>query len=103
MNDTLMRIVAWAVGMGLGGIFFGGLWWTVRKAVASERPALWCLGSLLARTGIVLAGFYLVAEGHWGRLLLSLLGFFLARLGVTWFTVSREKADPLAPEFPHAP
>ena len=74
MNDTLMRIVAWAVGMGLGGIFFGGLWWTVRKAVASERPALWCLGSLLARTGIVLAGFYLVAEGHWGRLLLSLLG-----------------------------
>ena len=36
----------------LGAFFFGGLWWTVQKGVASERPALWFLGSLLLRTGI---------------------------------------------------
>ena len=46
----------------LGAIFFGGLWWTVRKGVASRRPALWFLGSLLLRTSIALAGFYVVAR-----------------------------------------
>ena len=37
------------------------------KGVASERPALWFLGSLLLRTSITLAGFYFVGAGHWER------------------------------------
>ena len=36
-------------GLVLGGVFFGGLWWTVQKGFASPRPALWFLGSLLLR------------------------------------------------------
>jgi F1F0 ATPase subunit 2 len=61
----------------LGAIFFGGLWWTVRKSRFVPRPALWFLGSLLLRMSITLAGFYLVSDGHWERLLACLLGFVM--------------------------
>lgn len=88
MGETLTQALAWLAGVGLGAVFFGGLWWTVRKGVASPRPALWFFGSSLTRTGIALAGFYLVGGGHWERLLACLLGFVMARLFVTWLTRS---------------
>jgi len=83
MNETLMLVLAGGAGVLLGAIFFGGLWWTVRKGVSSPRPALWFLGSLLVRSGIVVAGFYVVSGGHGERLVAGLLGFVVARLLVT--------------------
>ena len=47
-------------GGGLGGFYFAGLWWTVRKLPTAQSPALLSLGSFLLRTTVVLAGFYLV-------------------------------------------
>ncbi len=79
MNETLMRVLAGAVGLVLGAIYFRGLWWTVRKAVSSSRPAAWFLGSMLLRMSMVLAGFHLVGRGHWDRLLVCLVGFIIAR------------------------
>ena len=54
----------------LGAFFFGGLWWTVRRAISSDQPALWFFGSLLLRMGITLVGFYFVGQEHWERWLL---------------------------------
>jgi len=82
MNEHLALVLAGLAGCGLGTLFFGGLWWTVRKGISSKRPALWFSGSLLLRTGIVLAGFYLVSGGHWMRLLACLFGFVIARFCV---------------------
>ncbi len=65
MSDLPTLALAFVAGALLGAFFFGGLWWTVQKGVASEQPALWFLGSLLLRTGLILAGFYLVSQGHW--------------------------------------
>ena len=104
MNDTLMLVLAWMAGGVLGAIFFGGLWWTVRKGVSSRRPALWFLGSGLLRMGIALGGFYLVGRGHWERLLGCLLGFVMARLVVTWLTrPSGENQNRATQEASHAP
>jgi F1F0 ATPase subunit 2 len=86
MNETLTLMPAWMAGGALGAIFFGGLWWTVRKAVSSQQPALWLFGSLLLRMSVTLTGFYAVSGGHWERLLLCLLGFVMARMAVTWLT-----------------
>ena len=86
MNEVLSLALALAAGVLLGAVFFGGLWWTVRKGVSSEQPALWFFGSLLLRMSIALAGFYFVGRDHWERLLLCLLGFVMARLVVTWLT-----------------
>ena len=104
MNETLTLVLAWVAGGVLGAMFFGGLWWTVRKGVSSKRPALWFFGSLLLRTSIALAGFYFVAGGHWERLLVCLLGFVMARLIVTRLT-GRRRENPTrsAQEASHAP
>ena len=103
MNETLILVLAWLAGGGLGVMFFGGLWWTIRKGVSSGRPALWFFGSVLLRMSSALAGFFLVARGHWERLLVCLLGFVMARLIVTWLTRAANKPTSLAKEASHAP
>ena len=86
VNETLTLMLAWAAGSVLGAVFFGGLWWTVRKGVSSRRPALWFFVSLLLRMGIALTGFHLVSGTQWQRLTACLLGYVMARLAVTWLT-----------------
>ena len=86
MYKTLTLVLAWVAGGMLGAMFFGGLWWTVRKGLSSKHPGLWFFCSLLLRMSIALVGFYFVGRGHWERLLLCLLGFVMARLVVTWLT-----------------
>ncbi len=93
MNDIPALALALFAGASLGLFFFGGLWWTVQKGVTSERPALWFLGSLLLRTALILAGFYLVSQGHWSRLVACLLGFVIAR-----FIVVKRLTRPPAEE-----
>jgi F1F0 ATPase subunit 2 len=91
MNEWVALALALVAGLVLGAVFFGGLWWTVRKGVSSRRPALLFLGSMLMRTIFVVAGFYLVSDGHWQRLLACLLGFVIAR-----FVVTRVSGPPIA-------
>ena len=87
MNDPVAIFLAFLIGGLLGAFFFGGLWYTVQKGVTSKLPAIWFLGSLLLRTGIVLVGFYFVAQGHWSRLAACLLGFVMSRVIVMkWLT-----------------
>lgn len=83
MNEWLTLALALMAGLLLGAIFFGGLWWTVHKGVSAKRPALIFLGSLLLRTAVTVAGFYVVGGSHWQRLLACLLGFIIARFIVT--------------------
>jgi F1F0 ATPase subunit 2 len=104
MNETLSLVLAWMAGVVLGVIFFGGLWWTVRKGVSSAQPALWFSCSLLIRISIAVTGFYFVAGHHGDRLLLCLAGFIVARLGVTWLTrPTVEEQDHPPGEVSHAP
>jgi F1F0 ATPase subunit 2 len=104
MIDPLGGFLAWAAGVVLGAIFFGGLWWTIRKSLASQRIALWFAGSFLLRFAIILSGFYLVADGDWRRLLLSLLGFMMARLTISrLFRPANPTQTRSAVESGHAP
>jgi F1F0 ATPase subunit 2 len=104
MTETLTLTLAWMAGGALGAIFFGGLWWTVRRACSSESPALWFFGSLLLRMSITLVGFYFVSGGEWKRLMLCLLGFTVARLLVTWLTrTPGNNQAQSAKEASHAP
>jgi F1F0 ATPase subunit 2 len=71
------------VGLLIGGAYFAGLWLTVRELRRVARPALVLLGSTIARAGLVLAAFALVADGGWERLAAYLLGFVVARTVLT--------------------
>jgi F1F0 ATPase subunit 2 len=104
MNEYFTLTLALCAGALLGAVFFGGLWWTVRQGVSSTHPAPWFLGSSILRIGIVVAGFYFVAGGHWVRLLACLLGFMIARfvvIRVTRLPVEHQRSRPN--EASHAP
>ena len=104
MNEFSGLVLALATGLSLGAIFFGGLWWTVRKGVSSKHPALWFLGSLLVRMSLVLVGFYFVGRGNWQRLVACLLGFIIARFCVMRLTRTVvEHSHYAAKEASHAP
>lgn len=103
-NWVLAGAGALLAGGALGGIFFGGLWWTVRHGSSSPTPARWFLGSLILRTAVVLLGFYVVGAAQPVRLGLCMLGFLLARavvMRVTQPTAAAKAAH--SPEHRHAP
>lgn len=93
MMHWLWMIFALLLGLGLSGIYFGGLWGTVRRLQGASRPKLLLLGSFLVRTALVLAGFYLLLRGldaQWEALGLALLGFLVGR----WLLIRRWKPQP---------
>jgi len=92
MNDILFLLLAFITGLALGTIFFGGLWLTVKKSMTSAHPAFWLFASSFLRISITLVGFYYTAQGYWERLLISLLGFLIARYFILRVT---RKADLL--------
>ena len=103
MTEALSLVLATVAGVLLGVIFFGGLWWTVRKGSSSQQPALWFLCSLLLRTSTALVGFYLVGCGRWERLLVCLFGFVMARHIVIRLTRTLEKPTYFAQAATDAP
>ena len=103
MIDLLSLVFALIAGIMLGAIFFGGLWWTVRKGVSAKHPAFWFLGSMLLRTCIVVLGFYFILGDSWQRLLAGLLGFIVARIIVTRLTRVAQQQNQLAQEAGYAP
>jgi F1F0 ATPase subunit 2 len=92
MNEALYMALAVVAGAVLGAMFYGGLWWTVRRGLLSRQPAVWFLTSLIARTAAALLGFYAVFRGDWRRLVACLAGFVLARILVTRLT--RTPSEP---------
>ena len=86
MREVLVLLLALVAGIFLGALFFGGLWWTVRRGLTSHQPALWFLGSMLVRAAIAVSGFYYFMQGDWRRLLACLGGFLLARICVVRLT-----------------
>lgn len=96
MNEVVLvfaqSISPFVSGLFLGTFFFGGLWWTVRRALSSRRAELWFALSLLLRTFVVLAGFYYLAISSWQQMLACLIGFVSARVVIFRFTKQREGA-----------
>jgi len=74
----------WAlpVGLGLGLIFYGGLWLTVQQAVRMSNPAPLLMVSFLLRAAITLGGLYYAGGGEMERTVLCLIGFVIMRIGM---------------------
>jgi len=72
-------ILALGLGLVLGVLCFGGLWWTVTLGLRSKNPALWLLLSSMGRLGAVFAGVYLVARNSLTNAVFCLVGLGIAR------------------------
>lgn len=103
MNEMFNLLGGALAGLMLGGFFFGGLWWTVQKGVASEQLALWVLGSLFFRAAVVLLGLYYVAAGSWQRMLTALFGIMVARFAIIRITRGATGLSSTVQDMPHAP
>jgi F1F0 ATPase subunit 2 len=102
MDQILFGVFSFLIGLVLGTLFFGGLWFTVKKAVTSKIPALWIFSSFLFRIGITLVGFYYVSLGNWQRLLICVVGFVAGRIITLRFTkLMEEKKIRLKKEATH--
>ena len=86
MSEIGPIIEALAIGIFLGAVFFGGLWWTVHRGLTAANPALWFGVSALARMAITLSGLYYVARAGWPSLVAGLCGLLIARVAATRLT-----------------
>ena len=86
MSDIGLVIEALAAGMVLGALFFGGLWWTVRRGLTAANPALWFGLSALVRMAVTVSGLYYIARSGWPSLLASLCGLLIGRVAVMRLT-----------------
>jgi F1F0 ATPase subunit 2 len=78
-SAPLALLLAFAAGLVLGLFYFGGLWWTVNRVATAGQPGLLMLVSMLLRSAVVLAGFWLVMGGQIDRLIACMVGFFVMR------------------------
>lgn len=68
------------VGMGLGLIYFGGLWLTLRTLSDANHRKAWLVSlSLLGRMSIVAAVLYLLFRDSWQQLLAVMAGMLITR------------------------
>lgn len=79
MNNVGMLCLSLVLGISLGVIFFLGLRWTVALSASIKYPVLLFCLSFLMRGAAVLSGFYWLANGHFERFALLLLGFMISR------------------------
>ncbi len=99
MMVVIPRAFALIAGVIIGILFFGGLWWTVQKAMSSRQPGLLFAGSLLLRTVLTLTAFYLIGKGGWQRLVACLIGFMFGRVLIARFSQVHVTTDhPLLKE-----
>lgn len=83
MSDPELNLSALAMGILLGAIFFGGLWWTVRIGIGARSAPAWFTVSLLFRACLILGGFYYIAASGLQPVLLCICGFLIARAAVS--------------------
>lgn len=82
MIDTHALLLGFVVGLPVSVLFFLGLWWGMRRALASTQPALILAASFLGRATLLLgAGLWLARAVHplWAPAGF-LLAFVLARM-----------------------
>jgi F1F0 ATPase subunit 2 len=80
--SALELLLAALAGVALGLVYFGGLWWTVRRLQIWRQPHWALLASFVVRAGLVLPVFVLLALRGALPLVFALLGFLAARFAL---------------------
>ena len=86
MSDIGLLIRALTAGLALGAVFFGGLWWTVSRALTTTVPGVWFGLSALLRMSVTIIGLYYFARLGLPSLIACLCGLLVARGAVKRLT-----------------
>lgn len=79
LTEVIETILAIPFGFVLGSLYFWGLWQTTQQLPVTRAPLRLFLASYFGRLTLAGLGFYGIAQGGWVNVLLSLLGFLIAR------------------------
>ncbi len=90
--SNISILLSLLAGVALGGLFYGGLWFTVRRLPVSRHPALLALASFWIRSLVVLAVLVLLMKQRWQYGLVALVGFTVGRFAITKFSPERKPA-----------
>jgi len=77
--DIALVALCFAVGVGAGALYFGGLWLTVRDLHTAARPQLRLVLSFLLRMALLLAIFYLLTDRGCVAMLAAMAGLLVSR------------------------
>lgn len=77
--EWIRLILPLLIGVGLGFLYFGGLWLSVQKINTALYPALWMISSFVIRIGILLITFYWLVMVSWTNLAVAFIGFLITR------------------------
>jgi F1F0 ATPase subunit 2 len=83
-------MIEFFIGIILGIIFFGGLYWTVLKLNYVKYPSLLIMGSFLLRMAVLLLGLYFISKNGYKGVLFALLGIIVLKF-VMIFTMKKPK------------
>ncbi|MEN1760867.1 ATP synthase subunit I [Anoxynatronum sibiricum] len=72
-------ILGFLGGMGLGLVFFGGLYWSVNQLPTAKHPGFLMVASMLVRMAILLTGLYFLMAGDIKNLLAAVAGVMLVK------------------------
>lgn len=72
------------IGITLGIVFFGGLYWTVQKLADVKNPGLLMSASLLLRMAILMGVLFYVSKDGYKGLLFALAGMIVVRIVMTF-------------------
>jgi|SRR6056297_754685 len=90
--------VSFIAGTASGAIYFGGLWWTVRRIPFSRHPIALYLGSVVFRLiPLVVVYYYFLVYLGWLSLLMLLVGFFATRVAMTVLLGPSRSSGPPSP------
>ena len=80
MNSELsLLLFAFFGGLLSGAFFFGGLWWSVKRALTAKHPGKLLFKSFLLRCTVFLICLALITDLTLERILAYLAGFFCLR------------------------
>ncbi|UJF16455.1 ATP synthase subunit I [Jeotgalibaca sp. MA1X17-3] len=87
-------IVSFLIGLLIGILYFGGLYYTTQKFNHVKSPGLFMILSFIFRMGILLTGLYYLAQAGFKNILLGFLAIMIVRM----IMVSKIKKDPSKPD-----
>jgi F1F0 ATPase subunit 2 len=95
--DYYLFIIILVAGLGLGIIFYGGLYLTVGKLRDYPNPGLVALISFILRTIIVMAGFFTIIRNSPKGIIPGLIGFFISMLVIRIYMSAAARGEKLVP------
>lgn len=87
-------MLAVLIGIGVGVIYFGGLYISTQKINEVKHPSLLMMASFVIRMGIFVAVFFYLSRSGYKNILLALLGVMAVRFAMT-FTVKRQTPNSI--------